>query len=116
MRDEMATNKHRGEVAITIAGTAYPVAMTLDALARAAEALGVETLAEFEARMMALRIADMRPMLEALLVSNGHDVPAEALGRASFKTYTGAIVQLWNARPDGDEAGEAKASPPKRAT
>lgn len=111
-------NKHRGEVDITIAGKRYTVAMTLDALAMSAAALNVDTLAEFEDRMKALRIPDMKPLLSALVAANGHQVPEADIGAMGYKTYMAAIIAIWNARPDADEKGEADgpaASPRKRA-
>ena len=111
-------NKHRGEVDITIAGKTYTVAMTLEALAQAAEALGVETLADDEDRIKALRIPDMKPLLAALVAGNGHQVPAADIGAMGYKAYMAAIIAIWNARPDVDEKGEAEApaaSPRKRA-
>lgn len=109
-------NKARGEVDLAIAGATYPVAITLDALGRLAEVLGLETLEEVEKRVVAFRIADFKPILSAVLEANGHKVPAADLARVSFRAYTTAVITMWNARP-GEEAasGEAGTSPQKRA-
>ena len=110
-------NKFRGEVEIDIAGKTYAVAMTLEALALAADALGIETLEEFEARMRALRIGDMRPMLAALLKGNGHDVPEADLATLHYSAYPSFLARVYGARPGNAEAVEAadETDPPKRA-
>lgn len=110
-------NRFRGEVDLIVGGRPYKVAMTLEALAKCADALGVETLEAFESRVMSLRIADMKPIVATLLEANGHQVAEADIGGMSFKDYTRGIVALWNARPDAEEAAAAgdKAHPQKRA-
>jgi len=109
-------NKHRGEVDITIAGRTYTLAMTLDAMGRIAEQLGVETIDEIERRIIQLKIADAAPLLRALLDAAGHDVPDKDLKRVGHRTYIACMQALWNAKP-GDADGEAPGTsdPQKRA-
>jgi len=108
-------NKHRGEIDIEIAGTTYAVAMTLEALAAAAEVLGAETLTDLEAGLQSMRIKDMRPLMLAILRANGHKVADADIAGTHFSIYVRAIAALYGARPgDGDDAG-ASASPRKRA-
>ena len=112
-------NSFRGEVDLVIAGTSYPVALTLETLAKLAGALDVDTIADLEQRLVALRIADMMPILVTLLQANGHKVDQATIGAVDYRTYVRAIVDLCRARPpagDDDETeAKAGASPPKRA-
>lgn len=107
-------NKHRGEVDITIAGKTYTVAMTLESLSLIADAIGVESLGEIEARMTQFKISDMKPMLAAMLAGNGHQVPEVALARLTFREYMAFMAAIWNAKPANEE--DAAASPLKRAS
>jgi hypothetical protein len=114
-------NTFRGEVEVDVAGKPYTVALTLEALALLAERLGVDTLGEVEQRLFALKIADMIPIMSALLEANGHKVPREDLARMGHKAYTRGVIAIYNARPVPDEAAageaqEAGASPRKRAS
>lgn len=112
-------NTFRGEVDLVIGGKPYAVALNLEALAKLAKALEVDTITELEQRLVALRIADMMPILTTLLEANGHKVEQTEIGAVGYRGYVRAIVDLCSARPpaeDGDEAGDAgEASPPKRA-
>ncbi len=107
-------NKFRGEVPVTIAGTTYTVALTLEALGVLATVLEVEDLGDLETRLLALKIADMGPIMRALLETNGH--PVDGLNRMSHREYIDGIRAVWNARPLADEPTEAPASPRKRAS
>lgn len=116
------TNTYRGEVALEIAGKSYDVALTIETLALGAGALGVETLEEFEARVRSLRIADMRPLLEAFLKGNGHEVAPADIARLHFSAYAPFIARVYSARPGIEPQGTAKAEaatseadPPKAA-
>lgn len=110
-------NTARGEVDLMIAGRAYPIAMTLDAIARIADQFGVETLAEVEQRMIAFKVADWPAVMRILLVANGHQVGDDQIARLPYRAVLQAIVGLWNAKPDADAPADEKAaaSPQKRA-
>lgn len=108
-------NSHRGEVDVTIAGKTYPVAMTLDALARVAAELNVKTMGELEERVLAFDLANMKPVLAALLAGSGHQVPDAELGALHWRTYVDTVKAIWNARPGEPAKDEPKADPQKRA-
>lgn len=108
-------NKFRGEVDVEIGGRTYAVAMTLDALARGASALGVETLEEFEQKLKSLPIGATHGLIKALLAGNGHVVDDADIARAHFMQLQLFLVQLYNARPGQPEdrvGGEADSHPP----
>jgi hypothetical protein len=109
-------NKQRGEVDLLIGGKAHPVALNMDAIGRIAEALGVDTIEDLEKRITALKISDVQPVLAALCAANGITLSAADLKQMHFKTYISTMMQLWNAKPESDDAGEgAAATPRKRA-
>lgn len=107
-------NKYRGEVPIRVAGTVYACAINLRALGGLAAVLEVEDLGELETRLLALKIADMGPIMRTLLECNGH--PTTDVERMSHREYIAGIRAVWNARPEPDEDAEDKAGPRKRAS
>jgi hypothetical protein len=105
-------NKHRGEVDIEIAGVVYPIAFTLDAMGRIAEALGVKKLDEVSTRVGEMNIADFQPILAGLLEGNGHLVTSDEIARLPVTAYTDLLTALFTRQP----AAEAdKTSPRSRA-
>jgi len=106
----MSLNRVRGEAEIAIAGKFYRLALTLDALARAADALGEPdlTFSGFVARLNLQRASDMPLLLGALLAGNGHDVAMEDIRRANPLEYLGAVAQLFPQAQQPDAKPEAK--------
>ncbi len=111
-------NKHRGEVEVEIDGKVYPIAMSLDALARVSDALGVDALDSLERRLASLKITDFVPVFKALIEGNGHAIDEDVLRRQHWQRYVGIIKGVWAASPGADdEPGKAaKAGPQKRAS
>lgn len=72
----MALNTMRAEAEIVVGGKTYRCALTLDALARLGPALGIDNMRwnDFAQRFNAILVADMQPMLKAILIGNGYEV------------------------------------------
>jgi hypothetical protein len=106
-------NPARGEVDLVIDGRAYAVRGSMSAIAEICDALGVESLRDFGARLMEFRPRDMLPMAHALLKANGHDLTPEAIDRGmDWAEFVRAMAPLFFA--EAKDQKEADARPPKR--
>ncbi|MEQ1614485.1 MAG: GTA-gp10 family protein [Hyphomicrobiaceae bacterium] len=100
-------NKQRGEAAIDIGGKTYTVALTLDALARSASALGIDgmTFKDFVERVNQQRADDMPALLSAILAGNGHNVPDDVVASVNAMDYLEFLPALFSReKPAGKEA------------
>ncbi len=116
-------NKFRGEVSIEVGGQTYPIALTLDAIGRLADAYGVTTIQEVEARMLQFRAADAVPTVEALLAAGGHTVDRADIGRLDPMEFGKAVAALFVRTAPGEGAdagpqkrGKAPPTPPSAST
>lgn len=108
-------NKHRGEVDITIGGTTYSVAMTIDAFARLAEVVDASTVNEMSAIALTFPPRMIPDMVDAILQGNGITVEPASLKRLHVRSAIDFIGALFAARPETDEDDEP-ADPQKRAS
>lgn len=107
-------NSARGEAELAIAGRTYTVAMNMGALARMAEALGVNTFKELQDRLTQFNLPDMPKVVSAVLAANGHDVPAAAIEAMNPFDYFERVIPAIFRRADDPKVEEGEANPPKR--
>lgn len=107
------TNKHRGEVAITVGGETYTLCLTLGALAEIETALGVDGAGQLGERLQRRSSADTLLVLGALL-RGGHEISDPEVKRLPISPLAGfeAMVRAFTAS-DMMQAGpgDAEQSP-----
>lgn len=104
-------NRIAGRVAITIAGKPYTIAMGIGALAELADVLAVTTFEDLQERFARIGPKDMMPIMRALIVGNGGQIPDEDLRQVSFDEFMEWFTAVQPSRNKGDGAGR----PPKAA-
>ncbi|MEM7662003.1 MAG: GTA-gp10 family protein [Pseudomonadota bacterium] len=88
----MSVNGVRGEVSLNVGGKAYPICLTLGALAEIETGLGCDNLKELDIRMRNLSASDLVTVLRALLSGGGAEDIAANLKQTDIQPATAATA------------------------